>query len=102
MAKTFKVVYGSPSPVEVDAEVPSHPHRDSNGDAIYANTHFLKAEDAWKQHLAEHRAGLSLAADRVKWAREELSKLEGALCDAALFYDTALKAHEEFKGSSGA
>jgi hypothetical protein len=96
MAKMFKVVYGSPSPVEVEAEIPSYPHRDSNGDSIYENTHFLRIEDAWERHLAEHRAGLSLGASRVKYARQELSRHERELCDAALFYDAALKAHKEF------
>lgn len=99
MAKMFKVVYGSASPVEVEAEIPKYPHRDANGDAIYMNTHFLNAEDAWEQHVAEHRAALSLSAMRVADLRDELSKQERELCDAGLFYDAALKAHRKFEVS---
>lgn len=100
MAKMFKVVYGSASPVEVEAEIPSYPHCDSNGDSIYKNTHFLNAEEAWEKHLAEHRAGLSISASRVKQSRDELSRRERELCDAALFYDAALRAHKEFEGGA--
>lgn len=99
MAKMFKSIYGKPGPVEVEAEVPSYPHDDADGDTIYENTHFLGIKSAWKRHLAEHRAGIGIAVVRVKEVRTELARREKELCEASIFYEEALRAHDEFKGS---
>ncbi len=97
MTTMYKVEYGSPTPVEVQAEVPEYPNRDSNGDTTFKNTHFVDLDEAWDQHLREHRAGLSLGACRVQQLRDELRKRETELATEAIVYDAALKAYEEFK-----
>jgi hypothetical protein len=96
MTKMYKVAYGSPYPVEVEAEIPSYPNRDSAGDTIYINTHFLDLGEAWKKHLAEHRAGLSLDSDRVVQLRSELLQQEHRLVETAIVYNAALRAYEKF------
>lgn len=95
----YKVVSGKPGPVPVMADLPSYPNRDADGDTIFENTHFLNLDAAWEYHLAEHRAGQSIAAGNLEYARAELEKREKLLCDAALAYSAALKAHEEYERS---
>ncbi len=99
MTTMWKVVYGSSAPVEVQAEIPSYPNRDATGAQIFENTHFLDLDKAWKHHLAEHRAGLSLTSARVIEAREQLAKREASLTEAALFYNAALKSFDQFSGA---
>jgi hypothetical protein len=99
MTTMWKVVYGSPAPVEVQAQVPCWPNMDAAGDKIFDNTHFIDLEKAWERHLAEHRAGVSLSVSRLKEARAELARRESELCEASVFYEEALRAHDEFKGS---
>lgn len=96
MTKMWKVVYGSPSPVEVEAEIPSYPHRDSDGDQIFENTHFIERGDAWIKHVREHRAGLSLSARRLRDLREQTAIAERKLADEAVNYDAALKTFEKY------
>lgn len=96
MTKMWKVVYGSPAPVEVEAKLPSWPNHDESGEKIYVNTHFLTLEAAWPKHLDEHRAGFSLTASRVKEMRQQLAEYEAKLVDASLAYAAALKAHTQF------
>lgn len=101
MTKMWKVVYGSPAPVEVEAEVPCWPNRDESGEQIFDNKHFLTLEAAWKQHLAEHRAGFSLAAGDVTEHRRTLADADKKLVNASLAYDATLRAHKEFLRGDG-
>lgn len=96
MTKMWKVVYGSPAPVEVEAEVPCWPNRDEAGEQIFENTHFLSIEEAWPKHLAEHKAGFSNHATDVNYQRRLLEDREKHLIKASLAYDATLKAHKEF------
>jgi|SRR5215472_12688049 len=95
LTKMYKSVYGNPAPIEVMAEIPSYPHHDENSDKIFENTHFLSLKDAWKRHLREHEAGLSIATSNVKYAREELLKMEKQLADAAIYWQAARDAAKE-------
>lgn len=85
MTKMWKVAYGHGSPIEVVAKKPCWPNLDSDGTTIFENTHFTDEEKAWEQHEREHRAGLSLAADRLKHAKEEVALREKQAADAAVF-----------------
>jgi len=96
MTKMWKVVYGQPAPVEVQAKNPSYPHRDESGDQIFENTHFLDIDKAWVQHLAEHRASLSLAAQRAEDVEARLKAEGEKLCEASRFYNAAQNAFGEF------
>lgn len=97
MTKMWKVVYGVPAPVEVEAEKPCYPNVDSAGDQIFDNSHFLSLADAWTRHLAEHVAGFRLAGDAVEARRAGMVKLEQHLLEASLMYNAALKRHAEFE-----
>jgi len=84
MTKMWKAVYGMPAPVEVMAKNPMWPHRDEDGDQIFVNTHFTDEDAAWEKHLAEHVAGVRLAASRVQALRTELATQEKHAVDATL------------------
>ncbi|WP_376956440.1 hypothetical protein ABNQ39_00305 (plasmid) [Azospirillum sp. A26] len=94
MATMFKAVYGSPRPVTVECEVPAYPNADADGCTIYENTHFLSEAEAWERVLAEHDAGLSLEARRVKNLRAELEAAEKSTATAAIL---ATEAREAFR-----
>jgi hypothetical protein len=96
MTTMWKVVYGSPAPVEVEADIPSFPHKDSAGDRIYENTHFLTLDKAWSHHIREHRAGLSLGASDVTEKRRRLLEAEHSLANVAIVYNAALRAYEKY------
>jgi hypothetical protein len=100
MVTLYKVVYGSPVPVEVLADKGSQwPHSDTDGETIYKNTHFRNLNDAWKQHLAEHKAALSLAAAELVQARERVAAAEKRCADAGITCDVVLRAYDEFKSN---
>lgn len=85
----YRVVYGEACPRVVAAEIPSYPHHDSEGTQIFENTHFLNLEDAWQKHMAEHKAGVILAARTVERLRAELRKAESSAADAAIAFRAA-------------
>jgi hypothetical protein len=86
----FRVQYGTPHPVEVQAETPAYPNRDSDGQTIFENTHFLERTKAWKCCVDEHLAGLKLDSAKVETLRQQLAAAEKRLADAALLYTQVL------------
>src|ERR1700677_2767321 len=102
MVKLYKVKYGQPAPVEVEAdEGSSWPHSDADGETIFRNTHFRKIEDAWTQHLAEHRAGLNLASAKLVQLKAEVDAQQIKCADAGIFYCAVLNKFDEFMASEG-
>jgi hypothetical protein len=96
LTKMYKVVYSKSEPVEVFAEIPLYPHCDSEGNQIFDNTHFTSLDAAWKKTIAEHRAGMSLAATRVQDLRDQLKNAESRLVEAALFHEAVRQANEDY------
>ena len=82
LTKMYKVVYSKSEPVEVFAEIPLYSHCDSEGNQIFDNTHFTSLDAARKKTIAEHRAGMSLAATRVQDLRDQLKNAESRLVEA--------------------
>jgi hypothetical protein len=96
MAKMFRVKWGIPHPIEVEAEIPEWPNKDADGNTIYENTHFLKAEDAWPVLLREHEAGVSLHCSQVNQLRHQLRKAESDLVEATLHNEAAIKKQRDW------
>lgn len=99
MVTMFKAVYGTPHPVAVECEVPSHPHLDSEGCKIFSNTHFLSEAEAWERVLDEHDAGLSLEARKVKNLRADLEAAEKRTATAAIYATEAREAFRQWERS---
>jgi hypothetical protein len=79
MTTMFRVQYGTPSPVEVEAETPACPNRDSDGQTIFENTRFLERANAWDYWVREHLAGLKLDSAKVEILRQQPAAAEKRL-----------------------
>jgi hypothetical protein len=75
----FRVQYGTPRPVEVEAETPAYPNRDSDGQTIFENTRFLERANAWDYWVREHLAGLKLDSAKVEILRQQPAAAEKRL-----------------------
>ena len=99
MVKMWKVVFGSPTPKEVECEIPKYPNEDSDGETISENTHFLELDDAWKEHLQDHEAAVKHDCGNVRRKRKELTELKSILIESTLALDAAKRAYEEYRQS---
>lgn len=100
MTTMFRVEYGTPHPVEVEAETPSYPHTDSDRRTIYENTHFTDKAKAWGFCVREHLAALKLDSASVKELRQQLAKAEKRLADTAVLYTQVLANHSKEEAAS--
>lgn len=81
--KLHRVDYGTPHPVEVEAENPTYPNEDNDGLTIYENTHFADREKAWAYLLREVQAGAALRLRCLKQAERDMEKARTEFIDAA-------------------
>lgn len=76
------------------------PGRDSEGDEVFANTHFKTMPEALEKLKACAQGFIALSAYRVKAARHELAQAEKDAADAIIAADTAFKFIEENRNDS--
>jgi hypothetical protein len=65
-------------------EATNYPDKDSEGDTIYANTHFINKAEAWEWLHDDAAAHISLVASRIEQARSALRTAEQDAADAVV------------------
>jgi hypothetical protein len=84
MTKMFKWSHELATIVEVTAEKPFWPNRDSDGAEIFDNTHFLDEDGAWQYGLRNAKARVTLAGGMIARIRHEVEVANKEAADAVL------------------
>lgn len=83
--KRWRVRDSHPVPVEVECEVRGYPHKDSDGEEQFHNTHFDSEDEAWEKAQRSAEAYVAIAGRDVVTAEEILSKARAKAGEAAKF-----------------
>lgn len=82
----------------VECEKCEYPLKDSEGDTIYENTHFLTPEEAYEEAIANCQAGVTLITEDIKDTREKLRKQGERLADECIDLERLKEEFQDLKG----
>ena len=92
--KVWKKSATADVPVEVEVEILEYPHRDSDDETIYENSHFAEKSDAWDAIIETARSRVESWGSQVREKRDALQKVETRAATAAMRYAATMNAYE--------
>ena len=75
-------------PVRVLCPNGRYPERDAEGHQVFVNSHFDTEQEAWQHLLDNAEAGVSLAGNRVKTARQMVLDANEYAAEMAVEFET--------------
>jgi hypothetical protein len=95
----YKTKREPPWIIAVGCEEPNYPHKDSDGEVQFVNTHFDTAEQAWEHLLESVSLAQSLAVGDWVDAKAHLEEKKNKLAERAATHTLAAEAFDEWKAS---
>lgn len=83
-------------PVRVLCPEGRYPERDTEGHQVFVNSHFDTEQEAWQHLIDNAEAGVSLAGNRVKTARQMVLDANEYAADMAVEFQAVRDNYRDF------
>jgi len=97
LIKGYRGTDGDVEPVEFECEVFGWPNKTTDGEMMFFNTHFRTEKEAWDSINRSWEAGVSLDANALQNARNDVAKWEKILADDVLKAQESKVKYEEWR-----